>query len=249
MPSSEAVEAVIKIAEELKRKSMIGLKSKARPIIMNAESVNLILQGIKTNTCRVIKPQPGSWEEMGMWENIYFRDNKWWLDQIVRPGKYQDVEIRCPYGKPGEFLWIRETWGAVDPTLSDTISLHDCIIEYRADLPKNCTDYPGQWPAKEARGNPDAPKWRSPIHMPRWASRLLLQIEIINALRLHDLKNGDIANEGIVSHEALSHSQWEKFLHQEFATYWDSINKKRGFSYESSPWVWSVRFKVEEVKT
>ena len=145
-----------------------------RPILFNADMVRAILDGRKTQTRRVIKPQPTlylSGRRSPVWRNC---KNTGWFS-YANESRHSTIEHHCPYGVPGDRLWVRETWAAVWPDL-DEVPLEQCTIEYRADLPVGCTDWPGRWPAEDARGNPDAPKWRPSIFMFRWASRIDLEV-------------------------------------------------------------------------
>jgi len=194
--------------------------------------VRAILDGRKTQTRRVIKPQPS-------YENEFWR----WI-----PKQPYDINMDhlnaslinhlCPYGQPGDRLWVRETWGAVFPAM-EPVPLEACTIEYRADLPPGCTDYPGNWPAEEARGDPDAPKWRSPIYMPHSFSRITLEITDVRVERLQDISEEDAIAEGC--------TPWVKdgsmidTAASDFAQLWNSINGKK-YPWESNPWVWVIEF-------
>ncbi len=80
----------------------------------------------------------------------------------------------------GDRLIVCETWSAVSPAADgSSVPLVECRIEYRADLPKGCTDYPGHWPAEYACGNDEAPKWKASTSMPTWAARTRLTIKDI----------------------------------------------------------------------
>ena len=199
------------------------------PIIFSTEMVRAILSGRKTHTRRVMKPQPTfdgvDWIRFG--DDI--RQN-WCLD--------------CPFGKIGDRLWVRETWGAVSQT-EESAPLEECKIEYRADLPSGSTDYPGEWPADEARGSDIAPKWRPSIHMPRWASRITLEIVKVRVERVQEISLEDSKAEGMPAYSmamgVLSDNppdpRWK------FIGLWNSINAKRGFGWDSNPWVWVIEFK------
>lgn len=87
----------------------------------------------------------------------------------------------------GDTLIVCETWGAVSPAADgSSVPLAECKIEYRADLPEGCTDYPGQWPAECARGSDEAPKWKSSTSMPTWAARTHLIIKDIRQIHPGD---------------------------------------------------------------
>jgi hypothetical protein len=175
-----------------------------RPILFSAPMVRAILQGRKTQTRRVapirelnVLQHPG---DMITWSVRFTKAVKGTL-AIHSGGKFSDLQARSiiasqfnPYGKPGDLLWVRETWGAVWPA-DEPVPLRQCEIEYRADLPPDCTDRPGEWPADECN-DPEAPKWRPSIHMPRWASRITLRITDIRVERLQDISEADAQAEG-----------------------------------------------------
>ena len=168
---------------------------KERPIIMTGESVRAILEGRKTQTRRVIKPQP--------------RNGKDW---------------RCPYGQSGGRLWVRETWQAQSITgewwhkvKKDERPLHNWSVVDRATLPASLNEMP--------------PKWISPLFMPRWASRITLEVTGVRVERVQDISEDDAIAEGTGSTSV-------------YRLLWDSINAKRGYSWDSNPWVWAVGFKI-----
>lgn len=208
---------------------------KERPILFSSEMVRAILDGRKTQTRRVINPQPEY-----VWGYGIRNGEDHFSAHVRYPGSHQpDPWIKCPYGVPGDRLWVRETHGFVYPEEFD-VPLRDCKIEYRADLAPGNIDYPGQWPADEARGNPDAPKWRPSIHMPRWASRILLEITAVRVERLQDIDPLDCVAEGASGYDtALSLDTHIK----RFSDLWDKLNTKRGYPWSSNPWVWVIEFK------
>lgn len=182
--------------------------------------VRAILKGRKTQTRRVVKPQPG--------------------DGMINVLKYNRLEWPCSYGQSGDRLWVRETWAAIWPGEVE-VPLRDCNIEYRADLPIGCTDYPGGWPASEARGYDGCPKWRASIHMPRWASRITLEITEVRVERLQDITESAAMSEGVEKSPIYADRNWNEYRPM-FREFWDSINAKRGYSWASTPWVWVISF-------
>lgn len=184
----------------------------AKPIIFSGEMVRAILDGHKTQTRRVIKPQFNQTWGAGVrnQDPDYFSVH---VDIKEPDGEWR--WLRCPYGKAGDILWVRETWAHVDGA-----------IWYAADgidIPRN-----------------DGVKLRPSIHMPRWASRITLEITNVRVERLFDISQEDAKAEG-VSIEAtrtLTHVG-------AFAITWDAINKKRGYGWEggTNPWLWVVEFR------
>lgn len=160
---------------------------KTRPILMSAPMVNALLAGRKTQTRRIIKPQP---DETGVYENAMAPgmgalNNVW---AIKEDGKFR--KIKCPYGKRGDFLWCRETWlchGKGDSGI---------YLSYFADKAEE-----NFWVAyHEQEKFPLANhmnEWRPSIHMPRAASRLTLEITDIRAERLQAISDADAQAEGV----------------------------------------------------
>lgn len=230
---------------------------KSHPISFTAEMVRAILAGRKTQTRRVVTQHNSLIDGTGEgikahWPHLELE--RAWVDRgpspAGNPGPYlkapcnwlhycEDVVHRVyPRWQVGDRLWVRETWGAVWPGETD-VPLEDCNIEYRADLPPGCDDYPGSWPAEQARECPyDAPRWRPSIHMPRWASRITLEVTGVRVERVQDASTEDIIAEGCPK-EYLLGRNW-------FQPLWDSINAKRGYGWDVNPWVWVLEFERKE---
>jgi hypothetical protein len=184
---------------------------KEHPILFSGPMVRAILEGRKTMTRRVIKKP---------W--LYGRENEY--------GRFQVNMRECPYGLPGDRLWVRETWEYDDSRPNSYF--------YRAD------------PAPDGFiENPEAAwRWRPSIHMPREASRILLEVTAVRVERLQDISVPDALREGIECDDAEERAMIEAIgdgddRHKEaFANLWDSINAKRGYGWDSNPWVWVVEF-------
>jgi hypothetical protein len=215
-----------------------------RPILFKGEMVRAILDGRKTQTRRVapirelnILQHPG---DMITWSVSFLKAVKGVLSSHSG-GKFSDLQARSiiasqfnPYGKPGDFLWVRETWGAVWPA-DEPVPLRQCEIEYRADLPTGCTDRPGEWPADEGNG-PEVPKWRPSIHMPRWASRITLCITDIRVERLQEISRGDAMQEGCPFPNMAAGPNPRDW----FRDLWNTVHSPG--AWEANPWVWVVAF-------
>lgn len=126
----------------------------------------------------------------------------------------------CPYGKVGDRLWVRETWD------------EGCMgsILYRAD-----------YSTEELAAGKQVFKWRPSIFMPRWASRILLEITNIRSQRLDEIEEIDARIEGFKYDPPVT-------ARTAFITLWDQLNEKRGFGFRTNPWVWVIGLKVVEVK-
>ena len=213
------------------------------PILFSTEMVRAILDSRKTQTRRVIKFPKHCYQPDLDWIQSVHQDGggNWvaWsrndpgLSEFTQRAYPNGEGFLCPYGKPGDFLWVRETWGAVSRN-EDPALLAECKIEYRADLPAGCTDYPGGWPAEDARGYDEAPKWRPSIHMPRWASRITLQITRVRVERVQDIQPDDVEAEGFFR---------DVLNIERFMALWDSTYAKRGLGWDANPWVWVITFR------
>lgn len=207
-----------------------------RPIIMQAESVRAILAGRKTQTRRAYKPRnPEPWE-LPPGEGYKDDGTSWPMYQDT----YGDFHpVRCPYGAPGDRLWVREAWR---PWFDES---EYAVVQYRADgatrKPEGLDVATGWNFAHECDDATDESPWRSPLFMPRWASRLTLEVVEVRVQRVQDISGEDAVAEGAAGFGGL---QVPKVA---FAAGWDSLNAKRGFPWASNPWVWAVTFKRVEM--
>jgi hypothetical protein len=193
--------------------------------------VRAILAGNKTQTRRVMKPQP--WSIPG---TPYISDGWMWTKQGHGDGdglnwginasmdKVSEVLAKyCPHGRPGDRLWVREPVG-IHCRPEDGIEGY-CV--YRADFPD------GPLVTFE-------PHWTPAMHMPRWASRITLEITGVRVQRLQDITEEDAIAEGMET-IPVGTATWSN--RQSFATLWDQLNGKReGCAWENNPWVWAIKF-------
>jgi hypothetical protein len=225
-----------------------------RPILFSAEMVRAILDGKKTQTRRAMKVQP--WPEATVEVGPYHphridRNGEsqpgpavfgaiWDHQDIVNGG---DAGLRCPYGAPGDTLWVRETWckGADD---GRQVPLRMATL-YRADG-EHVTLSDGDGFTQTNRDGSEKLPWRPSIHMPRWASRITLRITDIRVERLHDITEDDARAEGCPYP-----TEWAgRFVDRDetaktwFKSLWNKINGPG--AWEANPWVWVVAF--ERVK-
>jgi hypothetical protein len=214
---------------------------KKRPIIMSGESVKAILAGQKTQTRRVVKSPSGC-------KNLLLDFNRARVDEggfftargeqylhvpfchkeegwAKEPQDDREMRVFCSYGRVGDRLWVRETFN------DDAWDYGH--IEYKADYDE------GDLIAFEEMGL----KWKSPIFMPRWASRITLEITGIRVERLQEIKTEDIIAEGVSS--TLRGYDAECDLSDKFIFLWDRLNAKRGYPWLSNPLVWVIEFKPE----
>ncbi|SDY37502.1 hypothetical protein SAMN05421754_10087 [Nitrosomonas sp. Nm58] len=201
---------------------------KERPILMSAPMVKALLDGRKTQTRRIIKPQPEVNEHgnlSGEWLNKP-------LDGLLLP-KLQDIVIHCPFGKIGDVLWVRETWRtseALDGVPPRCLVL-GAGIHYEADESSNLI-------SGKKMINPG--KLRPSIFMPRSASRITLEITNIRAERLNDISEEDAISEGADPSGVgrnLEHIQYRAG----YQYLWESINGKG--SWNEDPYVWKIEFR------
>lgn len=179
-----------------------------RPILFSGPMVRAILDGAKTQTRRVMKRQP---ESTGTLLITPVGDLWYVWPHEQEPGVWVEHFCACPYGKPGDRLWVRETW--VD---------HFGQRLYRADCHPDSFEY-------------GATGWKPSIHMPRTYSRLVLEIVSIGVERVQSISDADIRAEGFPEDPP----SWN----EGFAAVWNKINVKRGYSWESNPWVWAIGFR------
>jgi hypothetical protein len=203
--------------------------TKERPIIFSGPMVKAILEGRKTMTRRVINPQP----RCNQFGSRAPYDLECPLTGNVFGWGFQDDNDnfwKFPYGRVGTRLWVREAW-------------RECGSQMQAEGP------PIIWRSSEVVFKADDPTdgpWRSPIHMPRLASRLTLEITGVRVERLHQITEADVLAEGI-GPEHLEKNR--KFFHKDdvagvtFGEFWNAINGKR-HPWSSNPWVWVLSFKV-----
>ena len=196
---------------------------KERGLIFNGEMVRAILDGRKTQTRRIMKNQPaGDFPQTpALIRNVVGAGFQWY-------GHYGESGIfNCPFGAVGDRIWVRETWAEAGASAPD-------LKLYRANYPEHVpTHYENVPPADEIR-------WTPSIHMPRWASRLTLEITGVRVERLRDLSEDDAKSEGITPSSGGVLPGWEYRIN--FRDLWMSIYGAD--NWEANPWVWVIEFKV-----
>ncbi|ECP8217449.1 hypothetical protein F7T48_05485 [Salmonella enterica] len=203
---------------------------KERGMIFNAEMVNAILSGRKTQTRRPIK-----WKQTRFTE-IAERDDGslWpWAEDCERGG---DIWFACPYGEIGDRIWVQETF-RVHSRATDVATL-----VYRASVRNSWTEQTHRVPIAVCDKPATPEKWTPSIHMPRWASRILLEITDVRVERLRDLSEEDAKSEGITPPAGGVLPGWEYRIN--FRDLWMDIYGTD--SWEANPWVWVIEFKRVE---
>lgn len=188
-----------------------------KSIIFNTQMVKAIMSGSKTQTRRVVKH----------------------LTACGDPEKKL-----CPYGAPGDYLWVRETW-AVEGDLEDVRRKVEDAIPDRS--------YGPYFRADELHANAGL-RWRPSIYMPRWACRTFLKIKGVRVERIQDISEEDARAEGVRGEVCLNcgfgTSPCNCFSSRPgcrtaFVDLWNSINEKRGYGWDKNPLVWVVEFSVQ----
>lgn len=235
-----------------------------RPILFNGPMVRALLDGRKTQTRRVVKlAPPADADEVFFWSGEDLRRAGWpnvsepgmWARRNGRDGYIQHIG-RCPYGVPGDRLWVRETH-----------LIYDAHGQHRADGERW-----GPWGGLPTRLSEDRTKiayfregfdrcdpghWRPSIHMPRWASRLTLEITEVRVERLQDISAADAEAEGVREPSigpihvfsqggsgALDPEKADPLLLWQIL--WRFINGED--SWAANPWVWAITFRVIDTK-
>ena len=155
-------------------------------------------------------------------------------------GDPTDSALRCPYGAPGDALWVRETWAPLGDILTEVIG-RPRVFRADADLVRDDSgDRVGWWLGETFLEGSERPfRWRPSLHMPRWASRITLDVVSVRVERLQAISEADAEAEG-VSADLESRT----LARDAFRELWDSINGKRpGCSWDDDPWVWVVEFR------
>lgn len=225
---------------------MMHSNSKERGMIFNSEMVRAILSGQKTQTRRIVKCD---------FQEIAERDDGslWpWREDCEHA---EDYWYPCPFGDVGERIWVRETWAALGNEDGCSIDWNENLVKeggaagariYRASCEQKEGDY-GLWSIPddaEWKPHTDNMKyegtWVPSIHMPRWASRILLEITNVRVERLNDISEEDAKAEG-VSPPARTITPPEAVYRVGFSELWRSIYGDE--NWEKNPWVWCISFK------
>lgn len=203
--------------------------AKERGIMFTGPNVRAILGKQKTQTRRIIKP---------IWSRCLDLDD---------PADRASARAGCRYGVPGDRLWVRETWALVFdcPALpcaceeADAREAQHGRLVYRATEPGGIADYACGFDC--AHKEPGCARWRPSIHMPRWASRLALEVTEVRVERLQSITEEDAMAEGC-------DEEWSSVVlrvisaREGFNELWTSIHGKE--SWGENPWVWAVTFRM-----
>lgn len=195
---------------------------KERPIILNAGMVRAVLDGRKTQTRRIIKVQPHA----GVRDSVF-------VESGLEDG--HGKQLVCPFGAVGDRLWVRETF-RVHSRATDVATL-----VYKASEQQSWTQQTHRVPIEKCNKPAVVDTWTPSIHMPRWASRITLEITDVRVERLQNISGEDARSEGFAYEN--SHVLGDI---DEFSRVWTSIYGAE--SWQANPWVWVIEFKRVEVQ-
>ena len=218
---------------------------------MSGPMVRAILEGRKTQTRRVVKPLPPSDAE-SVGANSYTGPEGpsyfWWKGVPTDGPVPYDGSVKywpsggssCPYGKPGDWLWVRETWSPWADAATRAVLRSEDLAVYKADYREGC-------PPLEVGG---CATWRPSIFMPRKFSRITLEITAVHVERLQKITEEDAHAEGVEPRIAGQDSEDKiRTYRTGYVCLWNSLNAKRGLGWEKNQWVWVVSFRnAEEAK-
>lgn len=220
---------------------------KERGMIFNGEMVRALLDGRKTQTRRIMAPQPADDIERCIFPNP---EAIGWKSSLRHKHGSTTAHF-CHYGKPGDRIWVRETFQGplFDYDLMDSY----CKDPTPFEKPEFCVYKADGVPAPEFYDADDELHccWRPSIHMPRWASRILLEITNVRVERLNSIHDVDAMREGIQNLTTCSHADFgipgavnAQHPVRAFQLLWESIYGAD--SWRANPWVWVIEFKRVE---
>ena len=215
-----------------------ALLSYAKPILFDTEMACAILEGIKTETRRVVKFKAGQ--------------NPAWTgyipDGAVLYGSNNIPAAKAPYHL-GDILYVRETWQFIPCIDCRIVNCGETPVVYedRDGVGDGCFTYRADYP------EPERICWRPSIHMPKEAARIFLRVTGVRAERLQDITGEGCQNEGIahVRTRRIDASTLRTYGADRFAAPWDSAIKCADllrYGWEANPWVWVIEFKRIEVE-
>nr|WP_279288381.1 hypothetical protein [Klebsiella pneumoniae] len=216
-------------------------KISERGMIFNAEMVRALLDGRKTQTRRPIIWKQTRFTEIGERED----GSKWpWSEDAEHAC---DFWHPCPFGAVGDRIWVREAF-RVHSRATDVATL-----VYKASERNSWTEQTRRVPVAVCNKPATPEKWTPSLHMPRWASRILLEITDVRVERLNAINEHDAQAEGVAKlrggfwkHYQPGWTQHQLSARGSFVTLWKSIYGDE--SWNSNPWVWVIKFKrIEEL--
>lgn len=211
---------------------------KTTPILFTGEMVRAILEGRKTQTRRLVKPQPEPIPD-DVWKDKRVDPSRkfWWpSNKADRMVEIRDMSAVAPLGTIGDRLWVREKW-CIKMVSGEFVTREDgnssCWYEADGIDVEACDENGSSRYRKD--GSPASP-WHPSIHMPRWASRLTLEITGVRVERVQSITEEDAFSEGVTLYGT---TRYENECRDAFRALWDSIYH----NWSDNPWVWVYDFK------
>jgi hypothetical protein len=220
--------------------------------------VRAILDGRKTQTRRIFKRKHGPLTSLPESAHM-LADGGWGFISPPEPDEKRARRIigggpgyQCPYGQPGDRLWVRETWRPVMESWRSFVeyaaegpTLDNVNRDLLAPLTRVALRFPG------ARKERNSEAWHPSIHMPRWASRISLEVKAVRVERLQDISEADAQAEGVEAAGGFMATGgcWQNYLPngpsmatacESFQSLWEHISGPE--SWQANPWVWVVEF-------
>ena len=202
---------------------------KEHPILFSAPMIRAVLEGRKGQTRRTrgfdlfnISPNCQLWQFLGFYDGVAAFRNQG-----------ERKEVKCPYGVPGDRLYVRESCAISRVGDDEGAPLREPTVLYKAD----------GYPVAGIDGYLKHPS----IHMPRWASRILLEVTDVRVQRIQEISVNDCQSEGAdfsLSGDYDFDLNREVPYHANFRRLWNAINEKRDLGWSVNPWVWPISFKV-----
>ncbi|WP_238874203.1 hypothetical protein [Achromobacter xylosoxidans] len=215
-----------------------------RPVLFNGAMVQAMLAGTKTLTRRVVKPWvPALGVDAVPADISYLPD-------------FTCYRAACPYGQPGDHLWVREAWrSTADLDKHSGSQIADLCLDAGYNVPWAPIQYEADGARRDWRhtstpphdGPPQPGRYRHGRFMPRWACRLVLEITGVRVERLQDISEADAQGEGCApawldaDDNQTVHAHRQPTYRQGFARLWREINGPS--SWDANPWVWVVEFR------
>ncbi len=201
--------------------------ARERPLLFSAPMVRAILEGRKTQTRRVVKPQPEYKSVGAAFASWVFKGG------LLYPNAREEVLALCPYGQPGDQLWVRETTIITPKHWNDGAD----YTHIDSDGDKRIVKYLATSPNREAADDYKL-KATPSIFMPRWASRITLDLTVVRVERLNKISDADCLAEGV---DPLPRNCLVS-IQASYAAIWEAINGPG--SWDRNPWVWVLDFAV-----
>ena len=224
--------------------------SRVLPILFNTDMVRAILDGRKTVTRRVMKPQPKSKlcytfagshkKDIGRWGYPSNTAHEFWGEEFKLPDDIAEEELKKKWNPPyhtDDVLYVRETWAPIYPNKESNevcgyIYEEDSLEEYDKRYPDG-EDY--QWEGK----------WHPSIHMPKEAARIWLKVKDVRVERLQEINGKDVLKEGVNSLVHPDAFYFDMNQREMFERIWNSTIKKSDldrYGWEANPYIWVIEF-------